>query len=269
MDYVNPFGSYAQGYGQGIQQENTLQQDTRKARDDDWTHNYLDPIKLDNAKLDNRYNHFALPYQEDGLNSSSQLLHSRVTDAQLATGANVATATGDTNPLNYAGHAADPMYVNQSHESLAERSDFGHNLQLDQANTNAGFREAQAQYYGDRGTAGLENANTRANARPGNAPVVGSTSMFGGAASTPAPTSAPQVPGYDPAQHGAGTQAWMQQYHQPNYSTLDPVSQGHMIYGLSQSTGMPMETAHGVLSSTPYQPPAQQPSASDYYTTDQ
>jgi hypothetical protein len=30
-----------------------------------------------------------------------------------------------------------------------------------------------------------------------------------------------------------------------------------------------METAHGVLSSTPYQPPAQQPSASDYYTTDQ
>jgi hypothetical protein len=44
MDYVNPFGSYAQGYGQGVQQENTLQQDTRKARDDDWTHNYLDPI---------------------------------------------------------------------------------------------------------------------------------------------------------------------------------------------------------------------------------
>jgi hypothetical protein len=249
MDYVNPFGSYAQGYGQGVQQENTLQQDTRKARDDDWTHNYLDPIKLDNAKLDNRYNHFALPYQEDGLNSSSQLLHSRVTDAQLATGANVATATGDTNPLNYAGQAADPMYVNQSHESLAERSNFGHNLQVDKANTDAGLRGAQAQNDVDRGAAALKNANTRANA--------------------PAPTSAPQVPGYDPAQHGAGTQAWMQQYHQPNYSTLDPVSQGHMIYGLSQSTGMPMETAHGVLSSTPYQPPAQQPSASDYYTTDQ
>jgi hypothetical protein len=269
MDYVNPFGSYAQGYGQGVQQENTLQQDTRKARDDDWTHNYLDPIKLDNAKLDNRYNHFALPYQEDGLNSSSQLLHSRVTDAQLATGANVATATGDTNPLNYAGQAADPMYVNQSHESLAKRANFGHNLQVDKANTDAVYRQQVGQSDQEKAYAARYRADVYGERyQPGAAAPapVGAGGMFGSPASAPAHPAVAY--GYDPQQHGEATQAWMRDNHTPNYSTQHPQQQGQQIYDLSQSTGMPLEAAHSVLSTTPYEAPPE-PSASDYYTTDQ
>jgi hypothetical protein len=267
MDYVNPFGSYAQGYGQGVQQENTLQQDTRKARDEDYRYKNLNPLELSNAKIDNDYRLKTEGTQVQGAYDSGDLLHDRLKQSHLTVGTDLARATGDPNATQAAAVGIDPYYQYQPAGDIQRRADHADNVQDTNANTNAVYRQQVGQSDQEKAYAARYRADVYGERyQPGAAAPapVGAGGMFG----SPAPAHPAMAYGYDPQQHGAATQAWMRDNHTPNYSTQHPQQQGQQIYDLSQSTGMPLEAAHSVLSTTPYEAPPE-PSAADYYTTDQ
>jgi len=65
--YVNPFGGYAAGYGQGAQQENETQLAARRARQMDWQAQYMNPDLAAESHLRLGYNQAAEPWREKAL----------------------------------------------------------------------------------------------------------------------------------------------------------------------------------------------------------
>lgn len=234
--YVNPFGGYAQGYGSGVDIAQRLQSGARQAREADWEHQYMDPLRLHGAQLTDTYNTKALPYQLDAANSGDISLRSRALRDQLDAAGQLATDTGDTNALNYAGHNFDPQgYYDQPSAELQNRADFPRNIQLGTLGINDYYRTMLGQGALLRGDAAVTRADETggvANYTPPSARYFSSTPASAPAAApapTPSPAAAPTVPAF---------------------SALHPVAQGHVIHHVATALGVTPEQAAGHITGT-------------------
>jgi hypothetical protein len=243
MEYVNPFGGYTQGYGSGVDIAQRLQAGARQARQQDWEHQYLDPLRLHGAQLTDTYNTKALPYQLDAANSGDISLRARALQDQLAAANEFSNDTGDTNLLNYAGHQYDPQgYYSQSATELSNRAAFPRNLSLANAAAMDNYRQLMglgSLYRGDASLTRADNAGGVANYTPPSAryfsPATSATPSAAPAptkaptaAPTAAPVATPKVPGQPLAFH-----------------ELDPMAQGHVIHHVSTALGVTPEQAAG------------------------
>lgn len=245
--YVNPFGGYAQGYGQGLQQEDELQQNARRARQADWENKYLNPDKAETSHLDLREGLAKEPYYNMALNDASRESRAAANNAQLDTATRFAIALRDPSLLNAAGHTAIPSYTNQPTPQLLGGADYERNIGIANAQAQQAEREAMAGYYSGRNPTTVEAATIRANPAAG-APPGPVNRLFPQAPMAPAtPSSIPAAPAAPSGTNellngGASDQgvnpqgSTMLPFHQ-----LDPTHQAHILHYTSQLTGHPIE----------------------------
>lgn len=249
-DYVNPFGGYAQGYGQGAQLEDELQQNARRARQADWENKYLNPDKAATSHLDLREGLAKEPYYNMALNDASRESRAGANNAQLDSATRFAEALRDVNPLNTAGRAADPFYANQPTQQLLRQADLSRNMALGNAAATQYRDYGMGDYYRGHNAATLGAAGLRSN-NPAMYPA-GPTSRGFPSAPAPAPAqntapAAPAAPsatntlldGGAPTDQGINPQASVTPFQE-----LGPITQAHIIHFTSQLTGHPIDAVH-------------------------
>jgi len=237
-DYVNPFGGYAQGYTQGSELEDRLQQNARQARQADWENRYINPDKAQQSHVATREAQAQEPYYNQGLQPALDALKADSFMKQLGAGTQAADITGNAVGVqnsflkNYGQNtgATDADIVGAVRLPAAENFALG--LGRNQAlQTTAGAR-------GEAADASMQRALYPVAPAPaaGGYDYKGALNPFGtpavpAAGATPAPPpEGSDAPGVNP-QGSAITP-----FHQ-----LDPMAQAHAIHYTSQLTGHPPE----------------------------
>lgn len=238
VDYVNPFGGYAQGYTQGSELEDRLQQNARQARQEDWQSKYINPLTLAAAQRADTLGAYRLPYEESATNDASVESRARAAGAALDTGTKFAVATRDPSGIDTAGrYYLGPNFQGAGPEANLRGADFERSLDIANAQANEFYRQA----LGDRalgqnqtalGVAAIRS-NPAATAQPGPASRLFPTAP---AAPAVAPGATPPTPS-DSESPGVNPQgSALTPFHQ-----LDPVHQAHILHYTSQLTGHPID----------------------------
>lgn len=274
VDYVNPFGGYAQGYGQGAQLEDELQQNTRRARQADWEAKYLNPEKVAQEQYTTRRDLEREPSEMQADPYAVSILRAKAINGDLDAAEQLGQMTGDYQGVNAVGQKYDRNYAVQPGSALENRGDFNRALQLYGAQGRSAAEQAQAArnieeggYYGNLNAARIEAARVRA----GGGAASGTSRLFPAA---PAPMSSASPAGAAPAaaspaavtpplpyddntdysDQGVNSQgSVMKPFHE-----LDPMHQAHIMHYTSQLTGHPIEA---VAQHIAQQHPAYQQSA--------
>jgi hypothetical protein len=239
VDYVNPFGGYAQGYGQGVQLEDELQQNARRARQADWESKYINPITLDTAQRANELGAYRLPYEKAATNDASIESRAGAQDKALDTATRYALALRDPSMLNAAGRSAIQGYANRPDDVLLRGADYERNLGMSNAEAMQAQKEAYASYMYGRNPTAEAVATIRSNPSAAAQQPGPAGRLFPQA---PAPTAPSVAPGATPAQPidsespGVNPQGSMTPFHQ-----LDPLHQAHILHYTSQLTGHPID----------------------------
>jgi hypothetical protein len=269
--YVNPFGGYSAGYGQGVGQEVALQQGARQAREEDWQHQYMDPLRLSEAKRNDTYGNAALQPQIDSLAPGLQMLRDKAAGSQLGLASQYSVDLGQTGQLEDMSRRMFPGAPQQSSDQLARRADFDHNLQMfgmqnrqlmgEAAQTRA---DAMEEHYGrPYGQAGggfnidslFGPPATQAAPAPTGAPAPAPATPAPAPASTLSPENkaaaaqwTPEVEARYRAMHASpgSPQASAVPFH-----AMYPEHQGHVINAVAQAMGVPHEQALAHIQSQP------------------
>jgi hypothetical protein len=244
-DYVNPFGGYAQGYGQGAQLEDQLQQDARRARQEDWESRYMNPIALDTARRTNELGAYRLPYEKEATNDASIQSRAGAENARLDTATRYALALRDPSLLNSAGESAiGSTYVPANAQTLLRGADFERNAAIANATANMQEKQALAGYYQGRDPTTIEAAQIRAN--PGTAAPPGPAQrLFPTVPTSPtvAPGAIPEQPANEESPGVNPQGSALTPFHQ-----LDPIAQAHVMHYTSQLTGHPIDAVAAHIS---------------------
>jgi hypothetical protein len=237
-DYVNPFGGYAQGYTQGSELENKLQQDARAARQADWEAKYLNPEKAQQAQYETRRDLSREPYEDYADPYAAGQIRDKYLEGHLGLGEGVYGDTGDTSAVNSVASQLNPLYAPPSAQDQARRLNFAREEKLYSDTGLNAYRQALGQGSMERGQAAQVAAGARAAAV---APPPAFPNRYGTAPAAAAP-AAGTTPAAPPAAEGASDQginpqgSVMKPFHE-----LDPIHQAHILHYTSQLTGHPVE----------------------------
>lgn len=240
-DYVNPFGGYAQGYTQGSELENKLQQDTRAARQADWEAKYLNPEKAQQAQYETRRDLSREPYENQSDPYAAGQIRDKYLTEHLGLGENIYADTQDPSAVNSVASQVNPLYAPQSPSDQANRLDYARNEKLFADQGLNAYRQAMGLGSVERGQAAQTAAGARAAAV---APPPAFPNRYGTApaSATPAPAGVTPAAPTAPSTDGASDQginyqgSVMKPFHE-----LDPTHQAHILHYTSQLTGHPIE----------------------------
>ena len=96
--FFDPFGSYTQGYDTGTQREMQVQDNTRRARAQDFNYEYMMPLEYKQAKRMDALGEFSLPYQQKEVQYADSLGRNNVFTSNQAINRQVGTDLGITAP---------------------------------------------------------------------------------------------------------------------------------------------------------------------------
>lgn len=96
--YFDPFGSRLAGYRLGVQDETTLQDQTRRARASDYDYDVLQPLRTNAAMRADTYGQAALPYQIDNLGVSQRQNLANLAATELPIQERIGQTTGNYAP---------------------------------------------------------------------------------------------------------------------------------------------------------------------------
>lgn len=96
--YFDPYGMRQAGYDTGVQREMQVQDQTRRARAADWDYNYMAPLRLSGAQLENQYAQAALPYRINSLGINERSALGSLYDTEQARLGRYGELRGDYSP---------------------------------------------------------------------------------------------------------------------------------------------------------------------------
>lgn len=119
--YYDPFGQRTTGYRAGIEDEISLQDQTRRARASDYDYNQIAPIRLETMQREQALGQFADPYLRNAYGLQQRANEAGLAGAELGIRAQTGQATGDyapylTTAINYnSGNSvgSEQMYPGQ------------------------------------------------------------------------------------------------------------------------------------------------------------
>lgn len=119
--FYDPFGQRTAGYRAGIQDEVTLQDQTRRARASDYDYNQVAPIRLETMQREQALGQFADPYLRNQYGIQERANTATLAGAELGIRGQTGQATGDyapyiTTAINYnSGNSvgSEQMYPGQ------------------------------------------------------------------------------------------------------------------------------------------------------------
>ena len=96
--YFDPFGSYTKGYDSGVSREMQVQDNTRRARAQDFNYNYMMPLEYRQAQRMDALGEFSLPFQKRAVQYADQLGRNNVYTSNQDINREVGVSLGITQP---------------------------------------------------------------------------------------------------------------------------------------------------------------------------